>query len=258
MHEIQDLYGGLGAVSLDEMNERASLQRRTDNKYLDEIERLASLVEQLADDHEVLEIDGERVFEYESTYFDTGSLRCFREHVDDRRPRFKARTRCYVMTGDCFFEVKVKQADGETTKRNLDYDPDERSTVVPRARQLLEDVLEDCGIDAPDDLRRSLVTTFCRVTVVARDRPERTTFDFCVSLNAPEGDRAQLDKRYVIAETKTAEGDGAWDRALGDGGCDPISLSKYRIGAGLLRAPDDDGDYAPELKRLFELVAPSR
>ena len=258
MHEIGNLFGELGAVSLDEMNERASLQRRTDNKYLVEIEGLASLVDKLGDGHEVLEIDGERVFEYESTYFDTGSLRCLREHIDDRRPRFKTRTRCYVTTGDCFFEVKVKQADGETTKRNLDYDPDERSTVVPRARQLLEGVLEDCGLDPPDDLRPSLVTSFSRVTVVARERPERTTFDFCVSLSAPGGDSAQLDKGYVIAETKTADGDGAWDRALADRGCDPISLSKYRIGAGLLRAPDDDGDYARELKRLFEVGAPSR
>jgi hypothetical protein len=169
-----------------------------------------------------------------------------------------ARTRCYVTTGDCFFEVKVKRSDGETTKRNLDYDPDERSTVVPRARQLLEEVLEGCGLDAPDALRPSLVTSFCRVTVVARDRPERTTFDFCVGLSAPDGDRAQLDEGYVIAETKTADGDGAWDRALADSGCDPISLSKYRIGAGLLHAPDGDRGYARELKRLFDIGAPSR
>src|ERR671932_1676890 len=120
MRDVAELFGELRPISLDAMNERASLQRRTDNKYLVEIDHLARIVKELADDLEVLEIDGERVFEYESTYFDTPSLRCFRDHVRDDRPRFKTRTRCYVTTGDCYFEVKVKLENGEMIKRNVD------------------------------------------------------------------------------------------------------------------------------------------
>src|SRR5215208_1297450 len=136
-----DLFTDLSAVALDEMNDRAALQRRTDNKYVVALDDLAGLVDDLADTHEALEIDGERLFDYESTYFDTPSLRCFRDHVRDRTPRFKARTRCYLTTGECFFEVKVKQEDGETAKRNVDHDPDERTSLEPAARGLLAEVL---------------------------------------------------------------------------------------------------------------------
>jgi hypothetical protein len=254
-----DLFTDLSAVSLDAMNDRAALQRRTDNKYVVALDDLAALVDELADTHEVLEIDGDRVFDYESTYFDTPSLRCFHDHVRDRRPRFKARTRCYVATGDCYFEVKVKREDGETLKRSIDYDPDERATIRPAARDLVHEVLPMCGIDEPEsDPRTSLVTSFRRVTVVAREAPERTTFDFDVDVRAPGGDRARFDAGHAIAETKTAEGDGAWDRALRAAGREPVSLSKYRIGAGLLLAPGEDEDYARELKELFRLQVASR
>src|SRR4051812_21425585 len=202
----REIFRPLEPIGLDELNERAALQRRTDNKYIVQIDRLAALVNELGRDLRVLEIDGERLFEYESTYFDTPSLRCFHDHVRDRTPRFKARTRCYVTTGDCFFEVKVKQEDGETTKRNVDHDPDERTSFEPDARDLVAEVLPECGIDPPqEDLAPSLTTAFRRVSIVARDGPERTTFDLEVNLTAPDGGRAGLGERYAIVETKTSD-----------------------------------------------------
>ena len=259
MDEPRVVFGALRPVSLDELNDRAALQRRTDNKYLVALEDLPRLVEKLGDQHEVLEIDGERVFGYESTYFDTPSLRCFQDHVQDRRPRYKLRARCYVTTGVCHFEVKVKPVDGDTVKHSVDYPPDKRGTLEPAARELIADVLPECGLDEPDEhLEPSLITAFRRVTVVARERPERTTFDFGVRLSVPDRDAAHLEQRYAIAETKTPEGNGAWDKALADAGVEPISLSKYRIGTGLLHAPNDDAGYAPALKPLFQKRAGSR
>jgi VTC domain len=252
--DVEDLFSGLRPVSLDEVNERAALQRRTDNKYLVPLDDLAGLLEGCADEHDVLEIDGTRVFDYESTYFDTPSLRCFHDHIDDRTPRFKARTRCYVTTGECFFEVKVKRDDGETLKRNVEYDPEDRNTITPAARELLAEVLTECGLDQDEEeLAPSLITSFRRVTVVARERPERTTFDFDVSLSRPDRAAARLGDRYLIAETKTPDGSGAWDRAFEDAGNEPVSLSKYRVGTGLLHAPDEDAEYAGDLKELFEV-----
>jgi hypothetical protein len=241
------------------MNERAALQRRKDNKYLVPLDELGSLMEDLGDEHDVLEIEGERRFDYESTYFDTPALRCFRDHIHDRRPRFKARTRCYVTTGDCYFEVKVKQEDDETAKRHVDHDPDRRASLLPAARKLIDEVLAECGFDSPEtDLSTSLVTAFQRVTVVARDRPERTTFDFEVRLTAPDGAEARLAGQYAIAETKTQDGGGAWDRALADAGLEPVSLSKYRVGTGLLHAPEEDAGYARDLKELFDVQVAAR
>jgi VTC domain-containing protein len=259
VENIRELFEALRPVSLDEMNERAALQRRTDNTYLVPLDALVSLVEDVGDGHEVLEIDGERLFDYESTYFDTPSLECFHDHVRDRRPRYKARTRCYVTTGDCFFEVKVKQEDGETAKRNVEYDPDERGRIEPVARDLLDDVLPACGLgERARDLEPSLITRFRRATVVARDGPERTTFDFSVSLGVPHGDVVGLGGQFAIAETKTPDGSGAWDLAFADAGFEPVSFSKYRAGTGLLRAPGEDDDYTRDIKKLLRPTAPSR
>lgn len=254
--DVRELFSGLSPVSLDDMNERAALQSRKDNKYVVSIDELADLLEDLGDSHEVLEIDGERLFDYESTYFDTPSLRCFHDHIRDRRPRFKTRTRCYVSTGDCYFEVKVKQEDGETVKQNADHDPDVRASLEPDARKLISDVLSEAGVNEPhDELQPSLVTAFRRATIVACDRPERTTFDFGVHLSAPDGDVARLRSDCVIAETKTPDGSGAWDRAFRGAGHEPVSLSKYRVGTGLLHAPGQDDEYAADLKRLFDVGA---
>jgi len=49
----------------------------------------------------------------------------------------------------------------------------------------------------------------------------------------------------VIAETKTAEGEGAWDRAFADRGREPVSVSKYRLGSALAEKT------ASAVKRLF-------
>jgi hypothetical protein len=34
-------------------------------------------------------------------------LRCFSDHAEGRQPRFKARTRLYVDSNSCVFEVKL-------------------------------------------------------------------------------------------------------------------------------------------------------
>jgi hypothetical protein len=61
-------------VTLEELDEGAALLRRVDNKYAVEREAFGRLLERLRDDHDVLEIEGERAFAYCTTYFDTPAL----------------------------------------------------------------------------------------------------------------------------------------------------------------------------------------
>jgi VTC domain len=113
----EDLVAEFEPVSLSELDERASPLRRVDNKYAVEREQFARLLERLREHHQVLEIDGRRMFRYRSTYFDTPDLRCYVDHVEDRQPRFKARTRLYVDSENCVFEVKLKGEDGAVDLR---------------------------------------------------------------------------------------------------------------------------------------------
>ena len=147
MHELVD---GFDPVTLEELDERAALLRRVDNKYGVERARFEELLERLRDDHQVLEIDGGRVFEYCSTYFDTPELRCFNDHVEDRQPRFKARTRLYVDSDRCVFEVKLKGKDDETDKRQTDHAMEDAERFTDSARECLEQALKDAGLEAPE------------------------------------------------------------------------------------------------------------
>jgi hypothetical protein len=249
---FDDLFAGFDAVSLDEVDRRAALQERTDQKYLLPADALRDVLERAREGHEILEIDGRRAFAYRSVYFDTPDLTAFHDHVADRTPRWKVRTRHYVDTGTCHFEVKLKDREDKTVKERLDHDPDSGDHLTDEARELVARVLRDAGIAPPHELVATLVTEFRRATLVARDAAERSTVDWNVRLAVPGGAAVTLREDRALVETKTRDGHGALDRLIGEAGHEPISLSKYRLGVGLLVARDADGDYARRLESAFE------
>jgi VTC domain len=230
---IEDRLDGLCGVSLDELDERASLLRRVDRKYAAGVSAFLELLARLREDHEVLEIDRRRSFSYNTVYFDTPQLRCFWEHVRGETPRFKARTRLYEETRNCVFEVKLKPHSGEIDKRQIDHPPDAADRLDDRARGCLRDALEDAGLSVPGTLEPTLRTSFRRVTLAARGSSERLTCDQKVRLARPDGDAVELSDSVVLVETKTEDGEGAADRELARLGIEEISLSKYRVGIGL-------------------------
>jgi hypothetical protein len=91
----------LEPIGLEALDAAAALRRRFDTKYLLRREAVGELLERLRATHRVLEIDGLRGFRYWTTYFDTAGLATFRDHVQGRRRRVKARVRRYVESGDC-------------------------------------------------------------------------------------------------------------------------------------------------------------
>jgi hypothetical protein len=231
-------------VSLEELDERAALLKRVDHKYALQREQFAQLLERLRSDHQVLEIDGQRMFEYRSTYFDTPDLRCFTDHVEDRRPRFKVRTRCYVDTGGCMFEVKLKRGDGETDKRQIDYSSEQRCELTEAAVECLNRTLRDAQLEPPERMEPGISTSFHRVTFAAASGSERLTCDLGVTLGAQDGASAALREGLVLVETKTEHGESPADAALAEMGLEPISLSKYRVGMGLV-GPERAHDAQP-------------
>jgi hypothetical protein len=236
-------------VSLEELDERAELLKRVDNKYAVERERFEALLERLRPDHQVLEIDGRRAFAYCNTYFDTRELRCFVDHVENRQPRFKTRTRLYEDTGYCVFEVKLKREDGETDKRQVDYDADDSAEMTEGARRCLEQALQDAGLEAPEFMSPTLETRFHRITLGSRSGSERLTCDVGVRVSKPEGEAAVMREGLVLIETKSENGESPADEALAELGLEPMSLSKYRVGMSLVGG----GDRGPQPgSQLFE------
>jgi hypothetical protein len=252
MTQVEGALGELEPIGLEELDQQAKLRRRVDTKYVASGEVAAATVRSVAGGYRALEIDGRRRFTYESVYFDTPDLRCFRDHVGGARPRFKIRSRYYRETEACFFEVKVRRADEETVKRQRGYDHADHGTITPEARTFLEETLAElAGHGAPPDLAPSLITTYQRLTLAAREGGERATLDLAVGLRSMDGRQVELRDGVVLVETKTGEGGSRIDDEFQSAGCEAMSISKYRLGVGLLLAEDPESASIEPLRSCF-------
>jgi hypothetical protein len=244
-------------IGLDELTDAASLQTRIDCKYVASWAAFEQLAREMRRSHVVLDIGGHRVFTYDTVYFDTPSLRTYRDHVQQRRKRFKCRSRRYVETDRHVFEVKLKGLRGSTVKRALDYDRDTHGTVDANARAFLEQcLLEEYGHVLHEEVVPTLRTTYRRITLARRDGSERLTCDFHLAANELPFDPwrnppAMLAGDRVIVEHKSARELGATRAALRALGAQPASCSKYCLGVALTRPDVADNDFRALLRRHF-------
>jgi hypothetical protein len=248
---MRELVAGFDAISLDELNEHAELLCRVDNKYIVDLETVGELVDALRDEFRVLEIDGRRVFTYETVYFDSPQLGAYRAHLQGRRRRFKVRSRRYVDSGLHVFEVKLKGRGGRTDKRRLRVAAEQHARLTPDAERFADGVLREAyGQGLPDGMEPALEMSYERITLTAREDGERVTFDF----NLDYGDAA-LHDGYAIVETKTGNGRGIADRALIELGVRPESCSKYSVGIGLTREDVRTNPWSRLMRRYFSRSA---
>lgn len=229
----------LGTVSLAELDATVPMRVREDRKHVIDLATLHALLDALAPTHVALEIDGRRVFTYDSVYFDTPEFLTARAHVQRRRRRFKCRTRMYVEAGTCALELKLKGARGETVKHRLPYAVEDHGTLTADGSAFLSEHL-----DAVPDLAPGLRTVYTRSTLVGPG--ERVTIDRELSFGS-----ARLNAGWVIVETKSARGAGVADRALRRLGSRPVSLSKYVVGTGLTRMASPPNDTRQITRRYF-------
>lgn len=218
-------------ATLDDVLGAASLQTRTDHKYLLTPEQFSCFAKRTEPRLRALEIDGERMFGYESVYFDTPDLALYRGHRQGRRRRFKVRTRTYVDSGECMVEVKVKGKRGQTVKARMPYDAAHRQRLDAAARAFVADVLQEAyGVTVPR-LEPSVTTRYSRSTFVDLADATRLTCDVDLACSNAGGQRYGPDR--ILVESKSA-GSAAADRELAALGIRPISMSKYCIGVALL------------------------
>src|SRR5699024_6896972 len=132
----------LTPITLDEINAQARLMTRVDRKYFLPRGLFIDLLAATREDFRVLEIDGKHRFEYRTAYFDTPDFRFYRDHVQERRHRFKVRTRTYVDTGTCHLEVKSKGYRGQTVKERIAHPLDSPLTLTDGDREFIDSVLD--------------------------------------------------------------------------------------------------------------------
>jgi hypothetical protein len=247
----------LPAVGLEEVVSQAALMDRVDVKYLVGSDRLVALVEGLAGTHAVFERDGGHVFPYRTTYFDTADLLTYRAHLQQRRRRYKLRTREYVDTGLVAFEVKLKGARGRTVKHRMPYEREWRDAVTPPALAFMrETVGRAYGYGPTGRFEPSLAVTYNRITFIAQG--ERLTCDFDVRFSAPDGASGRLADGMAIVESKSAAGGARADQVLRELGARPVSVcSKYCLGVGFTRPEVKSNPLRPLLRRHFIPAPPA-
>lgn len=246
-------FGALGAlprIGLAEMEERAALQSRVDRKYIVPVGEVDWLLETLAPDALVLEIDGVRLFTYESLYFDTPDLSSYLRTAHRHRRRFKIRTRTYVDSGTCWLEVKVPGQRGSTVKYRVPHEPD-RPHTIGAGLAFLDEIFARHGLTAASraDLTPMLRTAYLRFTLLLPATDSRVTVDTDLRWSA-DGRELRLPQ-VAIVETKTGSTASGADRQLWRRGHRPVAISKYATGLAALRADLPAAPWRRVLRRHF-------
>ncbi|GIJ28561.1 VTC domain-containing protein [Micromonospora qiuiae] len=240
----------MAPVGLAELIDRAALQTRVDRKYVVPLDQLPDLLHQLVPSALVLEIDDERVFRYESVYFDTPHLVSYHCAAYRRRRRFKIRTRSYLDSAQCWLEVKINGARDSITKHRLPYHLSDRATVRP-GRDFVDAALRREAIhqavgDAFDPV---LVTSYRRATLLLPATASRVTID--TELTWQAGDSTLRLPGLAVVETKTSSTASPADRMLWQRGIRPVRISKYATGLAALRPELPDTPWRRTLRRHF-------
>ena len=184
---------GFASISLEEMN-GVSLLKRVDTKFLTTSSELSELLPYLYSDYQILEIDGNRLMNYSTLYFDTQDLRCYKEHHNGKAKRHKVRIRKYVESDICFLEVKEKQNSGMTNKVRCSID-DFETTLSTESKQFIEKATKKDW-----ELKPALHNYFQRFTLVNTQRSERVTID--LGLKYKTDATTKQFKKVVIVEVK--------------------------------------------------------
>lgn len=242
---LADAVAAFEAASREEL-ERASLQCRFDRKFLLRADRAADVVRAVTADYRVVLARGRRLALYDTTYFDTPSLRCYHDRRRRRLARFKVRIRNYLDRELSMLEFKEKTPRGETRKARWKR-PDLTSELTAADEALLAGARADMFDEGP--LVPQARTVFHRLMLLNAGTVERATLDFGLALE--RGPERRLIEPVVVVEVKDG-GRGAVSplvAALRRHGARPTPFSKYCVAVALL-AGERANAFRPTLRAL--------
>lgn len=240
-------------IPLDALVAEASLLTRVDRKYTVPRAMLGAILPSLPDGMQVLEIDGQRSFSYESVYFDTPDLLSFRMAAQPRRRRFKLRTRAYRDTGTAYLEMKTGGARSTTVKERIPYDPAHTRRLTAEGLAYAALALDGIGVPGTRaaELGPVLTTRYRRATLLQPDGVGRATIDVELEWEQDPGCRMALPE-LAIVETKSGTRASDLDRTLWRWGFRPARVSKYATGLAAMNPELPRNRWSRVLRDAFE------
>ena len=230
------------AVSLNDVQN--SLLTRSDTKFLLSLSTLQSLLPTLAKSYDVLDIDGERIFDYHNLYLDSEDMRLFQNHHRGVYPRHKVRYRYYQQTDDVFLELKAKGASKQTVKL--------RERLNAKGGERLEACQRITGLELTPKLRGR----YKRISLASKQNEERLTLDFDLHFGLPQGKKSIQLRNVVIAELKQPRRSyhSPFATQIRKSSALQTSFSKYCVGCCYLYLELKHNHFKPLLQRLAKLA----
>ena len=249
--DLDWLLHGFSPISLSDLNAKAEMMERIDNKYVVSRDGLAQIIPALAQHFDILEIDQRRAFTYDTRYFDDAGHSAYYEHHQGRRKGFKVRTRSYADAGLCYLEVKVKAARGMTMKNRIPHDPAASDQLDSASWDYIHSTYSD-HYQKPFRyaLQWTLDIRYKRITLVAKDGGERMTIDTDLAFTSAKHTRRCGSDMFIV-ETKSALGRGYADLCLRRVHERPMGkCSKYCIGMAALGEVQKSNLFLPAMRKL--------
>ncbi|WP_371225225.1 polyphosphate polymerase domain-containing protein [Roseovarius sp. 2305UL8-3] len=247
---IATTLAGFDPISLDDLNGKAAMLERLDNKYILTAGAFKPALEEFSEHFEVLEIDNKRAFTYATNYYDDPEMRGYYDHHQGRRKRCKVRVREYVDAGFSYLEVKLKDKRKITVKKRLKV-ADQDDPLNSQALDFIEEQYRDIYNETfGKTLHPVIAMQYERITLVAKEGGERMTIDTSLHFEANGTSRAIQPDMFIV-ETKSARGNGIADKILRGLHMHPTRrCSKYCIGMASTGAVVRHNRFLPALKKL--------
>ncbi len=171
MKEIENIISKYNSVSLEEIDE-VKLMSRIDRKYWFHVSCLPQILQQTLPDYNILEIDGHRLMEYQTTYFDTADNSMYLKHHNRKMNRHKIRRRKYISTGTSFLEVKLKTNKKITFKNRIEAPYGKAGFLTSESGFIQTQTAYNSHKLAP-----VLNNQFKRITLIHKNKLDRCTID---------------------------------------------------------------------------------
>ena len=145
---------------------------RIDRKYWFHISKLYDLLNLSLPDYHILEINGQRLMEYETEYFDCEDNLLYFRHHRRELPRHKIRFRKYTANSACFLEVKLKTNKKLTVKNRI--------AIVSGFHEFNEQEQTFIQSNTPfasNEVHPAITNQFKRITLINKNKIERCTID---------------------------------------------------------------------------------
>jgi hypothetical protein len=225
------------------------LMNRIDSKFWFHDSQLKPMLEALLPYYDVLEVNNQRIIQYQTIYFEVPGNELYLKHHNGFRDRYKIRRRKYSTSTSGFFEIKRKTNKERTIKSRIEA-PFTAGSLSKDEYKFLKEK-SPYGDIFPEPV---LFNSFNRISLVDKEKTERCTIDFDLKFWNALGQHAP--ERLAIIEVKRGHQLKASNllSILKELKIRHRGLSKYCTGRALIDSNIKQNNFKPRLMTLEKKI----